>query len=82
LKVKVRLHATLRRHTPEGYQNRLEVELEEGAKVASLLELLELDVEPQHLLMVVNRRRVEPEDMLADGVKIDLFPPISGGKSA
>jgi len=79
LKVKVRLHATLRRHTPEGYQNRLEVELEEGATVASLLRKLNLGMEPEHLLIVTNRRRIEPEDALADGAKIDLFPPISGG---
>jgi molybdopterin converting factor small subunit len=79
LKVMVRLHATLRRPTPEGYQNRLTVELEEGATVAALLKRLELGLEPEHLLIVINRRRVEPEDTLVDGVEIDLFPPISGG---
>ena len=82
MKVKVRLHATLRRQTPAGYQNRLVVELEEGATVASLLKALELGIEPEHLLLVINRQRVEPDDVLADGAEIDLFPPISGGKAA
>ena len=79
MKVLVRLHATLRRPTPEGYQNRLSVELREGATVADLLQKLELGLSPEHLLMVINRRRVEPEDTLVDGAEIDLFPPISGG---
>ena len=82
MKVKVRLHATLRRHTPEGYKSRLVVELEEGATVASLLKALDLSMEPEHLLIVIDRRRVEPEDALADGAEIDMFPPISGGKPA
>jgi molybdopterin converting factor small subunit len=79
LKVIVRLHATLRRPTSAGYQNRLTVELAEGATAANLLQKLELGLEPEHLLMVTNRRRIEPEDRLADGAEIDLFPPISGG---
>jgi molybdopterin converting factor small subunit len=81
LKVMVRLHATLRRPTPEGYQSRLSLELKEGATVADLLKQLELGLEPEHLLIVINRRRVEPEVTLADGAEIDLFPPISGGRS-
>ena len=81
MKVTVRLHATLRRQTPEGYQNRLTVELAEGATVADLLQKLELGLEPEHLLIVTNRRRVEPEDRLADAMEIYLFPPISGGRS-
>lgn len=80
MKVTVRLHATLRRQTPEGYQNRLTLELAEEATVADLLQKLQLGLEPEHLLMVANRRRIEPEDRLADGMEIDLFPPISGGR--
>jgi molybdopterin converting factor small subunit len=79
LKVTVRLHATLRRTGPEGIQSRLAVELEEGATVASLLRSLALDVAPEHLMVVVNRRRLEPEHRLEDGDEVDLFPPISGG---
>ena len=80
MKIKVRLHATLRRHTLAGYQSRLAVELDEGATVSSLLKTLDLGMEPEHLLIVINRRRVEPEDALADGAEVDLFPPISGGR--
>jgi len=57
----------------------LTVELEEGATVASLLNSLALEVAPEHLMVVVNRRRLEPEHGLEDGDEVDLFPPISGG---
>ena len=50
MKVNARLHATLRRSTPEGPQNRVTVELEEGANVASLLSSLEIEVAPAYLM--------------------------------
>lgn len=55
------------------------MELEEGATVASLLRSLTLDVAPEHLMVVVNRRRLEAEHSLEEGDEVDLFPPISGG---
>lgn len=77
--VTVRLHATLRRPTPTGYQNRVRAELENGATVASLLEMLNLNIDPEHLMVLLDRRRVGPNHPLADGDHLDLFPPISGG---
>jgi molybdopterin converting factor small subunit len=47
--------------------------------VARLLNSLALDVAPEHLMVVANRRRLEPDTVLEDGDEIDLFPPISGG---
>jgi molybdopterin converting factor small subunit len=82
LKVNARLHATLRRATPDGPQNRVTVELEEGATVASLLSFLEIDMAPAYLLVIINKRRVEPDYLLSDGDEIDLFPPISGGRNS
>lgn len=79
MEVTVRLHATLRRPTPEGYQNRLTVQLEKGATIASLLNALELEIAPEHLMVVVNRRQVEPDFNLNEHDEVFLFPPISGG---
>jgi len=79
LVVRVRLHATLRRPTAEGLQSWLTIELAEKATVASLLNLLQLELAPEHLLVVINRQRAEPETELSDGDEIHLFPPISGG---
>lgn len=77
--VSVRLHSTLRRPTPTGYQSRFTVELDEEAGVADLLAALELDLSPEHLLVLIDRRRVGPEHRLQDGDQVQLFPPISGG---
>lgn len=79
--VTARLNATLRRPTPDGYLNRLTVELEEGATVASLLDALGLDQDPQHLMILVNRRQVDLDHVLSDGDEVHLFPPLSGGKT-
>ncbi len=79
MEVTVRLHTILRRPSPEGLLGKLTVELEEGATVVSLLKSLQLEIAPEHLLVVINRRRVDPEHRLNDGDEVHLFPPISGG---
>ena len=77
--VTVRLHATLRRQTEQGMQDRLELELEPGATVASLLEKLGLTEDDESVMLVVNRRMVVDDQPLADGDEIGLMPAISGG---
>ena len=79
MNVTVRLHATLRRPTAAGLQNRVTVELEPEATLAALLQVLNLGLAPEHLLAVVNRRRIDPPDRLHPGDEVHLFPPISGG---
>jgi molybdopterin converting factor small subunit len=79
LDIKVRLHATLRRPTPDGYQNRLTVNLDEDATVGSLLEAIGLDQDQDHLMVLIGRRRVDPDHRLVPDEQVDLFPPISGG---
>lgn len=79
MKVTARLHATLRRPVSGGYQNRVTVELAEGATVASLLKALEIDMPPEQLMILIGTRRFEPGHPLQDGDEINLFPPISGG---
>ena len=77
--MKVRLHATLRRPTPDGYQNRLTVKLDEQATVGSLLAAIKLDQDADHLMILIGRRRVDLEHPLEPDDQVDLFPPISGG---
>lgn len=75
----VRLHTTLRRVTPQGVIDRLEVELEPGATVASLLERLQIQPGGRTLLLVVNGKLVQRDHVLADGDEVRLVPGISGG---
>lgn len=77
--VNVRLHTTLRRLTPQGVIDRLQVELEPGATVASLLERLRIQPGGRTLLLVVNGKLVQHDHVLADGDEVRLVPGISGG---
>lgn len=80
--VSVRLHANLRRQTPRGLIDRLEVELGDRATVADLLRELQLDTTPEATMLLVNRRYAKPDQPLQPGDDIRLFPPISGGQDA
>lgn len=79
MKVKVRLHATLRKMMPDGPQNRLTLDLPDTATVAELLQALEISASPDHVMALIGNRRVEPDHPLTDGIEVQLFPPISGG---
>ena len=82
--VTVRLFAILRERAGT---NSLEVELDEGATVADLLEELSARPELGDLLtrmpvrMAVNRDYAEPGTALAPGDELALVPPVSGGSS-
>jgi molybdopterin converting factor small subunit len=76
----VRLHATLRRKTEQGLQDRLDLELEPGATVASALEALGISIDDESVMVVVNRRMLTADQPLADGDEVRLMPAISGGK--
>jgi len=79
VRVHVRLHTTLRRVTPQGVIDRLEVDLEPGATVAALLERLEIQPRGGSLLLVVNGKLVQADHVLSDGDEVRLVPGISGG---
>ncbi len=79
--VTVRLYAILRRPTPTGYLDRLTVELAEGSTVASLLDCLAIDIPPESLMLMVNKRPAKPEQTLYDKDEVRLFPAIPGGAS-
>lgn len=75
----VYLHTLLQRQTPSGTQSRVQVEILEGSSMSELLQQLEIDLDPEHLLLVVNGKVVEPERVLQPGDEVHLVPAISGG---
>lgn len=77
--VTVRLHATLRRQTEHGLQDRLELELEPGATATSVLKALGITEDDESVMVVVNRRMIISDQPLADGDEVRLMPAISGG---
>jgi sulfur carrier protein ThiS len=77
--VTVHLHTILQRQTPEGLVGQLAISLPENTTMAGLLDFLEIELEPEHLLLVVNGRTAELKRVLQDGDQVNLMPAISGG---
>jgi sulfur carrier protein ThiS len=77
--VTVHLHTILQRQTPEGLVGQLAISLPENTTMAELLDSLEIELEPEHLLLVVNGRTAELQRVLQDGDQVNLMPAISGG---
>lgn len=77
--VTVHLHTILQRQTPEGLVDRLDVNLPSGVTLAGLLQQLEIELAPEYLLLVINSRVADLDDIIRDGDEVNLMPAISGG---
>jgi sulfur carrier protein ThiS len=73
-RVLVTLKGTLADRLPGG---RAEVDVPEPATVAALTEVLGLP--PRACIVVVNGAAADPGTPLADGDRIQVFPPMAGG---
>ncbi len=60
-------------------QGRLELELESGATVASVLERLGIPRDDEAILLVINRRLATLDQPLVEGDEVRLIPAIAGG---
>jgi sulfur carrier protein ThiS len=77
--VHVRLHTTLRKETPQGIVDRLDLELEPGATMADVLARLEIRPRGGSVLMAVNEKLVKVGHVLHEGDQVRLVPSVSGG---
>lgn len=77
--MRVHLHTTLQRQTPEGMLRRLDMTLPPVSTLADLLTALAIAPDQEATLLVVNGRTAEPEQALKDGDEVHLIPAISGG---
>jgi len=79
MKVEVRLFATLQPYLPAGgHGDRVSLDLPPGATVRDVVKSLKIPGELA-CLTVVNGRDAEPEQVLAPGDELALFPPLAGG---
>ncbi len=76
--VTARLFASLRRFQPKGHEGPLTVRLPGGADVRALLGALGIP-EQSAGIVVVNDKHVEMTTPLAEGLEVNLFPPLAGG---
>lgn len=77
MKVEVRLYAMLRKWgPPDG--GPLTLELAEGERVAKVTAILGMPQE-EELVILINGRPAGLQSVLADGDRLVLFPPVTGG---
>jgi len=74
MEIEVRLFASFR----EGRFPQARMEVQNGATPAGLLERLGIQL-PDVGILLVNGRHANPEQALADGDSVAVFPPIAGG---
>ena len=79
--VEVHFHAELTRIAPDR-GGVLRLEIAEGTRVADLLERLAVDRAERRIIIGVDGQIVTPEQVLAEGARIDLLTPMAGGSPA
>ena len=84
MRIQVRLFASLRDRFASGARGQGDIELEDGASLADLIERLEIP-DPQVQMVLVDGQQVprtacgRDERILQDGQTVSIFPPVSGG---
>jgi sulfur carrier protein ThiS len=79
MKIEVHFHTTLQRQTRRGLQRQTTLELPPDSTLLDLLQLLEIELAPEHLLLVVDGKVVDQNHVLAEGERVSLIPAMSGG---
>ena len=59
--------------------NRFELNVGSGTNLTDLLETLDVQMDPESILLVVNGRTADPSQELFEGDQVNLMPAISGG---
>lgn len=78
LRVEVHLHGGLLRYSAEG-RGPVQREYPAGTRVADVLASFDFPAE-RRVIVGVNGQTANLGDILPDGARIDLVPPISGGQ--
>jgi sulfur carrier protein ThiS len=79
MNIEVHLHGGLVRYVPDAARGVVRRELPAGSRVVDVL--ASFDFPPERRVIVgVNGQAASLDDAVADGARIDLVPPISGGE--
>ncbi|HEX6306032.1 MAG TPA: MoaD/ThiS family protein [Anaerolineales bacterium] len=79
MNITVHLHTILQIETPDGTIGQVEATIPPGSTLADVLDYLEIEMQPEALLLVVNGRMAGLEQQLREGDRVNLMPAISGG---
>ena len=77
--VEVHLHATLRLENQERAGHIIPVDLPESSTIKNLLDQLGIDIDPVHMLFVLNGMTSGLDQKLNDGDVLNLMTAVSGG---
>ena len=79
MRLEVILHSRLVQYSSDGKSRRLQIELPPDSTIANLISSLGIELPVELLLLALNGRIASPQAQLADGDKVHLMLPISGG---
>jgi sulfur carrier protein ThiS len=79
MKVEINLYATLARFLPQQViENNRKVDVRDGSTIAELLKELNVP-EKQVKLIFLDGVRANKDDVLREGSRVGVFPPVGGG---
>lgn len=76
--VNLKFFAGLREFLPPDGESPYPAELQEGATVADVFRAFGVPLEKPRIILV-NGRHAAPDQVLADGDLLSVFPPVAGG---
>jgi len=79
MKVSVHLHTILQLQSPDGVIRQVDLDLLQGSTVSDVLTTLGVTLDIDSLLIAVNGRVADGDQLLNHNDKINLMPAISGG---
>ncbi len=77
MKVHVDLYVNLKKYAPAN-ESSFDIQLESGATVKSVLDILEIPAE-EKAIVLLNGRNADESDALKEKDTLSLYSPISGG---
>ena len=78
MRIEVRLYATLRRYALSAADGVLSIVVPEGSKASDVIASVGVNADEVHIVMV-NGVSSPPDQALAEGDRLGLFPPVGGG---
>jgi sulfur carrier protein ThiS len=78
--IEVHVHAGLLRFVPDLTRGVVTQEFPDGARIADVLASFGFPAN-RRIIVGVDGEAARPDDLLRDGARIDLVPPIAGGAS-
>ena len=78
MEIHVKLFATLRKYLPDESNQKLPLELPDGATIRQVLQQLSVP-EPEVAFVFVNSKHRKLDQPLSPGDELGIFPPMAGG---